>query len=750
MANKFGAKVSIKADKSAESAKKFRTSVQTLANSATEKESIKINNIKANNTDKNIKAFRSSVQAIINSGTEKNPIKINNIEFAPLTKKDTDRLIGDIKNRLKDTKDVSIRIEKIDATNAVKTFRDQLKTMLDGLNIGGLKEYINAVDAGDETAAADKIAEANKKAEESAIRAANALARLKNMQSMLDATYKGISNIENSEEKSVYIEEYQRLIGVVADLRVNRAKATDEALNNADREVIALNQMTVAEGERGEATKKAANEQVKASAEARAAYNSEISLAKSATALKDRILRYEKNNPRASKIYKSEFDELKRELTDTANLSGVKLKQIGTSLTQLQMKIRSAGNEGVTIMQYLKDGWARFGGWSIVTKSMTKIAQIGRSILENVKAVDAAMTELKKVTDLTDSSYDALQKKAANMAKNVGASIADAINATADFARLGYDPDEALQLSEAALVYKNVGDGIEDISEASESLISTMKAFGIEAANSMEIVDKFNKIGNEFAISSKGIGTALQKSASALATAGNSLEESIAIVTAMNAVIQDPEIVGTAAKSLSMYLRAAKTEAEKAGEATDGMAESVSKLRAKILKLTKDKVDIMIDNSSFKNTFQIVKEIAEVWDSIPDVDRASLLELIAGKRNATAVTSLITNFKDAEAALYSAKNATGSATAENEKFKNSIEGSITQLKSEFEDFSTAVLSSKFVSGATKFLGHIIELINVIIDKAGLLPTIIGTTVAVVKGKFGYDKSAGELIKQFQF
>lgn len=750
MANKFVAKVSIEADKSAESAKKFRESVQALANSATEKEPIKINNIKADNTRTNIDTFRSSVQEIINSGTAANPIKINNIEFAPLTKEDTAKLIGDIKNRLKGTKDVSIRIEKIDATNAVKTFRDQLKAMLDGLNIGGLKEYINAVDTGDETAAADKIAEANKRAEESAIKAANALTRLKNMQSMLDATYKGISNIENPEEKSAYIEEYQRLNEVIANLRVNRAKATGEVLDNADREIIALNQMTVAEKERGKAAKRAANEQKKASDEARASYKSEISLEKSAAALKDRILRYEKNNTRASKIYKAQFDELKRELTDTANLSDTKLKQIGTNFTQLQMKIRDAGNSGVTFFQFVKQGWAKFGGWSLVTKSLTQLMRLGSNMLENVREIDKAMTELKKVTDLSAGSYDKLQKKAATMAQNVGASVADAINATADFARLGYDPNEALKLSEATLVYKNVGDGIEDISEASESLISTMKAFGIEAANSMEIVDKFNKIGNEFAISSEGIGVALQKSASALAAAGNSLEESVAIVTAMNDVIQNTEIVGTAAKSLSMYLRAAKTEAEDAGESTEGMAKSVSELRAELLKLTNNKLDIMADDSSFKNTYQIIKELSEIWDELTDVDRANVLELIAGKRNATAVTSLITNFKDAKAALESAKNATGSATEENEKFKGSIEGSITKLKSEFEEFSASIINSKIVKGATNFLGGILNTINDIMKALKGLPVIVGTVAFAIKKNFGYDKSAGELIKQFQF
>lgn len=91
-------------------------------------------------------------------------------------------------------------------------------------------------------------------------------------------------------------------------------------------------------------------------------------------------------------------------------------------------------------------------------------------------------------------------------------------------------------MAESALVYTNVGDNV-DVETGSQSIISTMKAFGIEANNTMSIVDKFNEIGNNFAITTKGIGDALQVSASAMAEAGNSLDETIALTTAANTVV---------------------------------------------------------------------------------------------------------------------------------------------------------------------------------------------------------------------
>lgn len=53
----------------------------------------------------------------------------------------------------------------------------------------------------------------------------------------------------------------------------------------------------------------------------------------------------------------------------------------------------------------------------------------------------------------------------------------------------------SLELANAALVYKNVGYGINDISQATESLTSTIKAFGDETYDAMQIVDMFNEVG---------------------------------------------------------------------------------------------------------------------------------------------------------------------------------------------------------------------------------------------------------------
>lgn len=123
-----------------------------------------------------------------------------------------------------------------------------------------------------------------------------------------------------------------------------------------------------------------------------------------------------------------------------------------------------------------------------------------RQMVQNVREVDAAMTELRKVTDETEYAYSQFIDRAVKLSQELGASISDVINGTSEFARLGYNLDDSTELARVAIVYKNVGDGISSVNEAASSIVSTMKAFKLEATDAMFIVDKFNAVGKKLPI----------------------------------------------------------------------------------------------------------------------------------------------------------------------------------------------------------------------------------------------------------
>ena len=440
------------------------------------------------------------------------------------------------------------------------------------------------------------------------------------------------------------------------------------------------------------------------------------------------------NNIRQGTVYLQEYlGQLERGEISVDEFQR-RLVGLRTSFAESSNAIKSAGENTKTLSERVGGLAAKFTSWLTVSQIVMKLYSSLKKMVSAVIDIDTAMTELKKVTDETSTVYAKYLDDASVRAKKLGATIADTVTASADFARLGYTLDEAAQLADAALVYKNVGDGIEDVSQASESIISTMKAFGIEAENAISIVDKFNEVGNNFAISSEGVGEALRRSASALAAGNNTLDESIALITAANSVVQDADVVGTTMKTVSMYLRAAKTEAEEAGESTEGMANSVSELREELLALTNGKVDIQIDENTFKSTYQIMKELADVWGELTDITQANILEQIGGKRNANVVSSMLENFNVAEDVVKTAANSAGSALKENEKYLDSINGKIAEFKATFEELSMNFIDSDFVKQVIEFGTGLLNVLNVlakVIDKVGGLNTVLYVTVGIL-------------------
>ena len=362
-----------------------------------------------------------------------------------------------------------------------------------------------------------------------------------------------------------------------------------------------------------------------------------------------------------------------------------------------------------------------FTGANMVYQTVAKI----RQGITYVREIDAALTELKKVTDETDETYNRFLQNASKTAGQIGSTVKDFTNATADFARLGYNIEQASDLAKAASVYYNVGDDLADIGEASDSIISTMHGFGIEAENAMNIVDKFNEVGNNFAISSSGIGQALLRSASAMSEAGNTIDESIGLITAANSVVQNPESVGTAMKTLSLRIRGAKVELEDAGEDVDGMANSVSELQNKLLALTGGKVNIMLDENTFKNTTEILREMSAVWDDMTDVNRSAALELLGGKRQANVLAAVIKNFKTVEDVIQTSSNSAGSALKENSKYMDSIQGRVDRFTNSLQTMWMNALNSD----AVKIIVDVGNGLINIIDKLGLINTLAGAIAA---------------------
>ena len=372
-----------------------------------------------------------------------------------------------------------------------------------------------------------------------------------------------------------------------------------------------------------------------------------------------------------------------------------------------------AGRAGRTLWDTLKNsGFHQIAAQMAGMFGVYDVINVVRQGVNTVRELDEAMTEVRKVSNATEGQYDSFRDTISSTAKEIATTNKELLNSSADFLRLGYSLDRANDLAKNATLFVNVGDGV-DITEATEDMITAMKAFDIKAEDSIKIVDDYNQIGNRFALSASDIGEAMKRSASALETGNNSFEQSIGLITAMNEIVQNSENTGNSLKVLSLRLRGAKAELEDMQEDTDGLCDSTSKLREQIKSLTG--VDIMLDDNTFKSTTDIIKELGAVWDKLSDSSQAATLELIAGKSRANNVAALLKNYQKIDEVMESLGDAEGSAMRENEAIVDSINGRIKVLSATAEEFWQNFIDTDLVKELVSLTSDLLNILTKIVN-----------------------------------
>ena len=434
----------------------------------------------------------------------------------------------------------------------------------------------------------------------------------------------------------------------------------------------------------------------------------------------------------------SKFEAEYNELFDAIKNNSYSFEEAQMKVSKFQNACHQAGLETETLGQKLSRLFKEHFQTAIAMAGVAMVKQGLREVYDNVLELDTAVTELKKVSKMTGDEMNEYLDRTATNARELGANISDLVSSTADWKRLGYTDKDSEELARVSALMANVGDQIDNATTASSYLISAMQGFGLVADDAERLLDCMNQIANTEPVSMNDLGIIMQKSSAAMSAAGNTYQETLSLAAAVNGVLQDADTSGTYLKTLSMYLRASKTDAENAGIATDGMADSVSELRSELKQLAG--VDIMKDNNTFKSTYQIMKELSEVWKNLSDTTQANITELISGKRGGQSTSALLNNFSVAEDAMKQALNSSGSAMRENQTYMDSLQAKLNQLDSAFQKFSTDLMKSDipkfFVDLATVFVDGADNAVKF----AGALPTL----TAAISGVLSVMQMSGKL------
>ena len=165
-----------------------------------------------------------------------------------------------------------------------------------------------------------------------------------------------------------------------------------------------------------------------------------------------------------------------------------------------------------------------------------------------------------------------------------------------------------------------------------------------------------------------------------------------------------------------------KSDLEELGENTEDLAEGFSKYAKEIKALTG--FDIMIDDTHFKDLYDIMEGIASVWDKLSDTQQARVAEILGGTRQLQVISSIIGNWSDAAGAYETAMNSAGASAKANSVYMDSVTAHLDQLKATFEELATTVLNSDFSKFVIDTGKTILEILNEITSLTGSLGTIL--------------------------
>ena len=341
-----------------------------------------------------------------------------------------------------------------------------------------------------------------------------------------------------------------------------------------------------------------------------------------------------------------------------------------------------------------------------------------KDMVANVRELDAAQTELRKVTDLSGKSLAKFTDQAYEVGSKVAKTGTEIVQASTEFAKMGKDPQTALRLSELASRFQNIADTEIDAATSAKFINSQLKAFGDTKSlqkftgdfeKAEHVIDATNEVANNFAVGTNDLQNALTKAGSAMSVAGNSFEQTIGMVTAGTEImVGQPAKVGRGLRSIAINISKLAQENEYF-EAANG----------------KVKIALQDSNGEMRSTYDIMNDLGKVWGSLNETEQTTIATTLAGKTQFEVFANLMKNWGSAVEATNKAMNSQGSSIRENEKYLDSIEGKIQAFQSAWEQLSYHVMSSDFIKGVIDLGTDLIKILDTLVQKVGTIPTLLG-------------------------
>ena len=275
-------------------------------------------------------------------------------------------------------------------------------------------------------------------------------------------------------------------------------------------------------------------------------------------------------------------------------------------------------------------------------------------------------------------------------------------------------------------------------------LIAVMAQWGLTADELLPVIDKVNKVADDYAITSSDLVAGLQRSSGAAKVLGLTLEETIAILTAMReATGRTGKEVGNALNSILSFM-----QRDKAIDTFESMGIAVFADEAR---------------TQFRNVIEIFDEMAAKWPQMGeaakqaftteaeaaglfseemseavgmqeqwnDMQQRDLSQAAAGVYRRNYLLALLQNWSKVDEVLISQENALGYSMKENERTMQTLEKQIEVLRASAEQLAVALGDAGLLNELTALVEGITDVVQWFNGLDDSMQTLILTAAEVI-------------------
>lgn len=370
----------------------------------------------------------------------------------------------------------------------------------------------------------------------------------------------------------------------------------------------------------------------------------------------------------------------------------------------------------------------QFGATTAVIRGVTSgMADMVNKTFE----LDSALTEYKKVSDLSGKSLEKYTDQAFKAGRQTARTGTEMIEAATQFKKMGYDDQMSMKLATTASMFQNIADVEIDAGQAALFINSQLKAFngelsvlGDEGKQATHVIDAVNEVANNFGVGTNDLQLALTKTSSAMGGFGNSFEQTIGIITAGTEVM-----VGQPSK-VARGWRTIGANITKVAKSADEYSAASGKVN----------IAMRDQNGNMKNTYDILSDlhngidgVSAKWSDLTKEEQTNIAMELAGKNHMEVFMATMGNFEHAIEATEKAYDSQGSAARENARALESLQGHLQNLKSAWSEFSNSMVKSE---GLKKGMDAIANFLRFLSSDAGhnLLGMAAGLTATYLAAK----------------